>query len=68
MHSMATVIHCFCLQTKTCCHTRLTMCCGGNIDVCVHKQDQMALYFKIQDGKYEVGDSGYCRESGKSFA
>ncbi len=38
---------------------------GGNVDVCVHKKDQTALYFKIPDKMYAAGDSGYCREPGK---
>ncbi len=38
---------------------------GGNVDVCVHIRDEMALYFKIPDGKYAVGDSGYQLEPGK---
>ncbi len=37
----------------------ITVFCGGNVDHCVHKRDQMALYFKIPDRKYAVGDSGY---------
>ncbi len=43
----------------------ITMICGGNVYFCVHKRYQMALYFKIPDRKYAVGDSGYCREPGK---
>ncbi len=42
----------------------ITMFHGGNVDLCVHKRDQMALYFKIPDGKYAVGDSGYRGEPG----
>ncbi len=38
---------------------------GGNVDVCVHKRDQMALYFKTPDRKYAVGNSGYQEEPGK---
>ncbi len=37
----------------------------GKIDVCVHKWDKTALYFKIPDRKYALGDSGYCEEPGK---
>ncbi len=40
----------------------ITMVCGGNVDVCAHKQYQLALYFKIPDEKCAVGDSAYCRE------
>ncbi len=43
----------------------ITMFNCGFVDVCDHKQDQMALYFKIPNRKYSVGDSGYCREPGK---
>ncbi len=43
----------------------ITMFHGGNVDVCDHKRNQMAIYFKIPDRKYAVGDIGYCREPGK---
>ncbi len=36
-----------------------------HVDDCVHKRDQLALYFKIPDRKYAVEDSGYQREPGK---
>ncbi len=38
---------------------------GGNVDVCVHKKDQAAFYFKMPDEKYDVGNTGYYREPDK---
>ena len=43
----------------------ITMFRGGNVDVSVHERDQTALYFKIPEGKYAVGDSGYQGEPSK---
>ena len=43
----------------------ITMFRGGNVDVSVHERDQTALYFKIPEGKYAVGDSGYRGEPSK---
>ncbi len=39
---------------------------GENVDLCFHKRDQTALYFKIPARKYAVGDSGYQGEPGKT--
>ncbi len=37
----------------------ITIFSGGNVDVCIHTQDQIALYLKISHIKHAVAVSGY---------
>ncbi len=46
----------------------ITMIRGGSVNTWVDQQDQMALSFKITEGKFALRDSEYCREPGENIS